>query len=80
MRIMRTRKIILFLSALTSTAVGYAGSSGRSAQAANVVDIMATSTPITKIGCEQLGSLSFEFDPGSTLIAGDWWFVDLPWE
>lgn len=57
---------------------GFVGLTVRSAEAANVVGITATSTPITKIGCERLGSLNFEFDADTTLVAGDWWFVDLP--
>lgn len=66
--------IILVVWTLFSCQLFYGGQ----AKAANAFEITLTSPEITKIGCEPLGSLSFGLDGGSELLAGNWWYVDLP--
>jgi hypothetical protein len=48
------------------------------AHALNGVQVTLTSPGIVKTGCEKVGSVQFGFDAGSDIIAGDWWFMDLP--
>jgi hypothetical protein len=48
------------------------------AQAANLVEVKTTTDPIQLFPCEKSGSITFDFDEGSTLTTGDWWTVTLP--
>lgn len=46
--------------------------------AANQVQVTLTSPTIYKAGTEKAGSVTFSFDEGSVISAGDWWYMDLP--
>jgi len=46
-------------------------------QAANKVQLTLTAPSISKIGCEKVGAVTFSFDNGTVLQAGDWWYFDL---
>jgi hypothetical protein len=59
-------------------AMVFAFAMGSTAQAVNLVEVKTTSDPIQLYPCEKSGSITFEFDDGSVLTAGDWWVVDLP--
>ncbi len=67
------RRIFVVAVALMSVAI-FATSS----YAANRVNMTLTSPTIYKSGCEKAGSTTYEFDAGSTINAGDWWYMDLP--
>jgi hypothetical protein len=47
---------------------------------AATVQVTLTSPTITKApsACEKAGAVTFSFPQGSTLSAGDWWYMDLP--
>jgi hypothetical protein len=45
---------------------------------ASTVQVTLTSPAITKSGCEKVGSVTFQFESGSVLTVGDWWYMDLP--
>jgi hypothetical protein len=48
--------------------------------AALLCDVKTTSEAITasEDSCEKIGSMSFDFDEGTVLQDGDWWYADLP--
>lgn len=46
--------------------------------ATNKVQMTLTSPTIYKVGCEKIGSTTYSFDGGSQIVAGDWWYMDLP--
>ena len=46
--------------------------------AKNQVQVTLTSPTIYKAGTEKAGSVTFSFDEGSEITAGDWWYMDLP--
>jgi hypothetical protein len=46
--------------------------------AVNTVQVTLTSPTIVKTGCEKAGAVTFQFDAGSNINVGDWWYMDLP--
>ena len=48
--------------------------------AANLCTVKTTSEAVTAAdgACEKVGSMSFDFDEGTILQDGDWWYADLP--
>jgi len=46
--------------------------------ARNTVQATLTSPAIVKVGCEKAGAITYSFDAGSVITAGDWWYFDLP--
>jgi hypothetical protein len=46
--------------------------------AVNTVQVTLTSPTIVKSGCEKAGAVTFQFDAGSNINVGDWWYMDLP--
>ncbi|MFH0731111.1 MAG: hypothetical protein V2B19_32805 [Pseudomonadota bacterium] len=46
--------------------------------AKDTVQVTLTSPAIVKKGCEKAGAVTFSFDAGSIITAGDWWYFDLP--
>lgn len=67
-------KKILKTIALTGMMLGLAAT----AQAVDTVQVTLTSPAIVKTGCEQVGAVTFNFDQGTVLTAGDWFYMDLP--
>jgi len=47
------------------------------AYAANKCQNTLTAPGIIKKDCERVGSVTFTFDAGTTITAGDWWYMDL---
>ncbi|WP_027359353.1 hypothetical protein [Desulforegula conservatrix] len=64
-----------FLTGMVAAATLF---SAGAAFAANQVQVTLTSPTIVKAGCEKAGSIQFAFDAGTTITAGDWWYMDLP--
>jgi hypothetical protein len=67
------KKLIVLLTAVLAV-LAFSASSFAAQQA----QVTLTSPTIYKVGCEKAGSVTFAFDGGSVITAGDWWYFDLP--
>ena len=70
------KKLIVFFAAV-SMVMGFAMTAGAAAS----VQVTLTSPAVIQASassCEKFGSVTFDFPVGSTLKAGDWWYMDLP--
>lgn len=66
-------KKVLKSIAITGLALGFAAS----VQAADSVQVTLTSPTVTGGGCEKIGAVTFDFDAGTILQEGDWFYMDL---
>lgn len=51
---------------------------GATAHAAYQCTVTLTAPGIIKQDCERVGSITFGFEAGTVITAGDWWYADLP--